>query len=202
MGKSSFFELSGWKAGGGNLPVKAKHEIQDIVFETEVEDYGTSCTEQDPFIMSFGDESFSAYENVTRALADYAESHPDVLLDLHYECEEVNDYHNIRFQGLECEEYDRVVFFPPFVKLTFNGDDNPLPVIEFNFEAIDDEPAASILVLLDRCPDKDKLAALEDSISSYIDSVPAYGYEQLIHDVLSADGIGHWILKPTHTFNI
>jgi hypothetical protein len=125
-----------------------------------------------------------------------------MLLELKYDCDDDNEHQMIRFRGDEVEEHDRFEVFPSFVKLTFNGDNNQLPVIEFNFEAVDDEPAASILVLLDHCSDKDELAELEDSISSYIDSVPAYGYEQLIHDVLSTDGIGHWILKPTHTFNI
>lgn len=202
MGKRTDYDLCGWGPNGRFLSAFEKEEIQDIVFDEGVDDYGCNHGATDPEIMSFGSEYFGAYDDVRKALSSYAIRNPEMLLELEYTCEDDHVHQLIRFKGDEVEEHDRFEAYPPFVKLTFNGDDNPLPVIEFNYEAVDDEPAASILVLLDHYPDKDELSTLEDSISSYIDSVPAYGYEQMIHDVLSADGIGHWILKPTHTFNI
>lgn len=202
MGKRTDYDLRGWGPNGRFLSAFEKEEIQDLVFDEGMDDYGCSSRDNEPEIMSFGSEYYGAYEDVQKALSDYAHRNPEVLLELKYDCDDDDEHQLIRFKGDEVEEHNRFETFPSFVKLTSNGDSNPLPVIEFNFEAVDDEPAASILVLLDHCPDKDTLAALEDSISSYIDSIPAYGYEQLIHDVLWVDGIGHWILKPTHTFNI
>ena len=84
--------------------------------------------------------------------------------------------------------------------MTLPNEDRPLPVLEFHYDSIDGSPDTSILVLLTCFPSADKLNELEDSISSYIENVPSWGFEQLIHDVLSSENIGHWIITPMHTF--
>lgn len=202
MGLASSFELHGWKANGDGLPVAVKHEIQDVMFATDVDDYGTDCNDEDSFIMNCGSEYYGAYDSAYQALSAYAKEHDGVLIEMYYDCEEENDYHCIRFRGTETEEYDRVSAYPPFTRLSIPSEGNPLPVLGFHFASIDGSPDTSILVLLDRQLSEDVLARLEDSISAYIDSVPAWKFEQLIHDVLSAENIGHWILTPTHTFHI
>ena len=202
MGQSSSFELHGWKKDGTGLPVSMKHEIQDVMFSTDVDDYGTECNDKDSFIMNCGSEYFGAYDAANKALSEYAETHEDVLLEMYYDCEEANEYHAIRFHGKDTEEFDRIEVYPPFVRLTLPNEDHSLLVLEFKYASIDGSPETSILVLLTCCPSADKLKEVEDSISSYIESVPAWGFEQLIHDVLSAENIGHWILAPTHTFHI
>ena len=202
MGEYSGFELNGWKADGSGLPVAMKRAVQDAVCEADVEEYGTDCNEQNSFIMSFGSEYFGAYDTVCKALSGFAAAHEDVLLELYYSSDEAGAYSTIRFRGQETEEYSRVEAYPPFVRLTLPGESHPLPVLEFHYDSIDGSPDTSILVLLDTCLPDDRLAALEDSISAYIEGVPAWAFEKLIHDVLSAENIGHWILTPTHTFHI
>lgn len=202
MGQSSRFELHGWKKDGKGLPVSVKHEIQDVMFSTDVDDYGTDCNDEDSFIMNCGSEYFGAYDAACKALSDYTEAHQDVLLEMYYDCEEVNDYHAIRFCGKDTEEFDRIEVYPPFVRLALPNEAQSLPVLEFEFASIDGGPETTILVLLTCLPSSDKLKELEDSISAYIESVPALKFDQLIHDVLSSENIGHWILAPTHTFHI
>ena len=132
--------------------------------------------------MNCGSEYYGAYDSAYQALSAYAKEHDGVLIEMYYECEEENDYHCIRFRGTETEEYDRVSAYPPFTRLSIPSEGNPLPVLGFHFASIDGSPDTSILVLLDRQLSEDVLARLEDSVSAYIDSVPAWKFEQLIHD--------------------
>lgn len=202
MGQSSSFELHGWRANGEGLPVSVKEEIQDVMFSTEVDDYGTNCNEKDSFIMNCGSEYYGAYDSAFKALSAYAQDHEDAVIEMYYDCEEANEYRCVRFRGIETEEYDRVSVYPPFARLVIPNESHPMPVLEFHFESIEGSPDASILVLLDKHLASPEIEKLEDSISSYIEGVPAWKYEQLVHDVLSAENIGHWILTPTHTFHI
>ena len=202
MGKRTDYDLSGWGPNGRFLSAFEKEEIQDLLFDEGVDDYGCSHSANEPEIMSFGSESFGAYDDVRKALSGYARRNPEMLLELEYSCEDDNEHQLIRLKGDEIEEHDRIETYPPFTRLTLPDEANLLPVLRFHYDSIDGSPETSILVLLTCCPSADKLKELEDSISSYIESVPAWGFEQLIHDVLSAENIGHWILAPTHTFHI
>ena len=202
MGQSSSFELHGWRANGDGLPVSVKEEIQDVMFSTDVDDYSSVCNDKDSFIMNCGSEYYGAYDSAFKALSAYAQEHDDAVIEMYYDCEEENDYRCVRFKGVETEEYDRVSVYPPFAKLVIPNENHPLPLLKFNFKSIKDSQEAAFLVLLNRWPSTDMIGTLEDSISSYMENMPTSSCEQLIHDVLSAEGIGHWILSPTHTFNI
>lgn len=202
MGKRTDYDLNGWGPSGRFLSAFEKEEIQDLVFDEGVDDYGCSHSDNEPEIMSFGSESFNAYDDVRKALSGYARRNPDMLLELEYTCEDDNEHQMIRFKGDAVEEHDRIETYPPFIHLTLPDEANPLPVLEFHFNSIDDSPDSTILVLLESEPTADTIGALEDSISSYTESVPAWRFEQLIHDVLSAADISHWIITPTHTFHI
>ena len=172
------------------------------MFDEGVDDYGCSHSDNEPEIMSFGSDSFNAYDDVRKALSGYARRNPDMLLELEYTCEDDNEHQLIRFKGDAVEEHDRIETYPPFIHLTLLDEANPLPVLEFHFDSIDGSPDSTILVLLESEPTADTIGMLEDSISSYTESVPAWSFEQLIHDVLSAADISHWIITPTHTFHI
>ena len=201
MGKHTDYDLRGWKPNGGYLSAFEKEEIQDMLFDEGVDDYGCSHKNDEPEIMSFSGESFFTYDNVRKALSGYARSNPTILLELEYACEDDNDHQMIRFRGNEFEEYNRFEAYPAFFRLTLPNETNQLPVLEFHFESTDDRPDSTILVLLESKPTEDMLLELEDSISSYTEK-PAWEYEQMIHDTLAAEGIGHWIIKPVYTFNV
>ena len=64
MGKRTDYELYGWGPNGRFLSAFEKEEIQDLVFDEGVDDYGCSHSDNEPEIMSFGSESFYAYDNV------------------------------------------------------------------------------------------------------------------------------------------
>ncbi|MBQ8962474.1 MAG: hypothetical protein IJV04_06385 [Lachnospiraceae bacterium] len=202
MGKRTDYDLSGWGPNGRFLSAFEKEEIQDLVFDEGVDDYGCNHSAIEPEIMSFGSDYFGAYDDVRKALSGYASRNPEMLLELEYICEDDHVHQMIRFKGNEVEEHDRIEAYPPFSRLVLPNEANPLPVLEFHFDSIDGSPETSILVLLASELPMDVIERLEDSISSFTDNVSAWSFEQLIHDVLSADGIGHWILKPTHTIGI
>ena len=202
MGKRTDYDLSGWGPDGRPLSAFEKEEIQDLVFDEGVDDYGCNHGATEPEIMSFGSDYFGAYDGVRKALSSYASRNPEMLLELEYTCEDDHVHQMIRFKGDEVEEHDRIETYPPFSRLVLPDETNPLPVLEFHFDSIDGSPEASILVLLESELPMDVIERLEDSISSFTDSVPAWSFEHLIHDVLSAEGIGHWILSPMHTFRI
>lgn len=201
MGKYNYFELNAWK-NEKPLPIVEKQEIQDIIFDLGMDDLGSQITDDDPYIMCFSSESFSAYEDVTQALSEYAQAHEDTLLDLLYECEEENDYHRIRFRGTDTEEYDQISVYPPFTRLTHPGDNDELPILVFHFVAMEDMPEARILVLTERWLKEQEIGSLEDSISSYMESTAAVNYEQAVRDVMNATDIGYWLLTPQTTFYI
>ena len=202
MGKRTDYDLRGWGPSGRFLSAFEKEEIQNLVIGEGVDDYGCSGSDDEPEIMSFGSESINAYDDVRKALSGYARLNPDMLLELEYACEEDNDHHLIRFKGDAVEEHDRIETYLPFTHLTLPDATYPLPVLEFHFDSIDGSPDSTILVLLESELTAVTIDALEDSISSYTESVPVWGYEQLVHDVLSAADISHWIITPTHTFHI
>ena len=196
MGFFTSYELRGWGPSGRFLSASEKEEIQDYVFDEGVEDCGCSHSNMDEYIMSFCDTSFHAYDRVRNALADYVSRRPGFLLELDFSSE-AEDHERIRFKGDEVEESDRIELFPPFVILARKNDESPLPVLEFNFA-----PETHILVLIGRHLRPDELEKLEDSIASYCDGILPCNSDQLIHDVLSSEGINHWILKPSHSFAI
>ena len=201
MGKYNYFELNGWQ-NGKPLSASEKEEIQDIIFDLGTEDLGSGIPDDDPQIMCFSSESFSAYDDVTEALSDYAQIHENTLLDLLYECEEENDHHRIRFLGSKKEEYDQISVFPPFTRLTHPGEYDELPVLVFHFVAMEDMPEARILVLTERWLKEQEIGSLEDSISSYMENAAVVDYEQAVRDVMNATDIGYWLLTPQTTFYI
>ena len=202
MGKRTDYELYGRGPNGRFLSAFEKEEIQDLVFDEGVDDYGCNHGATEPDIMSFGSDYFGAYDDVRKALSGYASRNPEMLLELEYTCEDDHVHQLIRFKGDEVEEHDRIETYPPFIHLTLSDEANPLPVLEFHFDSIDGGSETSILVLLESEPSSDTVGELEDSISSYTESVPTWSFEQLIHDVLSAADISHWIITPRHTFHI
>lgn len=201
MGKYNYFELNGWQ-NGKPLPSSAKEAIQDIIFDLNVENLGSNTIDDDPHIMCFSSESFSAYDEVTESLSEYAKTHEDTLLDLLYECPDDEDHHRIRFRGTDTEEYDQISVFPPFTRLTYPGENDELSVLAFHFVEIDGMPEARILVLTERRLKEQEISELEDSISSYMESMAAVDYEQVIRDVMNATEIGYWPLTPQTTFFI
>ena len=137
MGKRTDYELYGWGPNGRFLSAFEKEEIQDLVFDEGVDDYGCNHGATEPDIMSFGSDYFGAYDDVRKALSGYASRNPEVLLELEYTCEDDHVHQLIRFKGDEVEEHDRIEIYPPFIHLTLSDDVNPLPVLEFHFDSID-----------------------------------------------------------------
>lgn len=195
------YDLRGWGPSGRFLSAFEKEEIQDYVLDEGVEDCGCSHSDSDEYIMSFCDTSFHAYDNVRKALSDYASRRPDFLLELDF-ASEAEDHQRIRFRGDDVEELDRMEFYPPFVKLTRKDDDAPLHVLEFNFASTCRDEEKRVLVLLGRRLLLDELKALEDSIASYDGRMENYSPVEMIDDVLNAEHIDHWIVKPLHSFTI
>ena len=74
----------------------------------------------------------------------------------------------------------------------------------FHFYPISsDEVATDILVELTpwSSANSPSYATIEAAISSYIETVPALGFEQLVMDVCSSFGVAK-IIRPEHTFHI
>lgn len=76
-------------------------------------------------------------------------------------------------------------------------------ILEFCFEPIEaDDASAMLLVRVETELNSVVYSTIEDAIASYIESVPAWSFEQLVCDVLRQLGYSFEILKPTHTFHI
>lgn len=58
------------------------------------------------------------------------------------------------------------------------------------------------MVQVGRTLSADELDTLEDSIASYAEAYEDYCIEELIHDVLEAAGVEHWIISPMRTYRI
>ena len=74
----------------------------------------------------------------------------------------------------------------------------------FHFDPISsDEVATDILVELTpwSSANPPSYATIEDAISSYIDTVQAWSFEQIVMDVCSSFGAAK-IIRPEHTFHI
>ncbi len=73
----------------------------------------------------------------------------------------------------------------------------------FNFAPIDDEEEGehdvfALVTLPDALEQRnDAVFRISDSISSYIESVPAWSFEGLVRDVLDASGLEYEIIDPT-----
>ena len=80
MGKRTDYDLRGWGPNGRFLSAFEKEEIQDLLFDEGMDDYGCSSRDNEPEIMSFGSEYYGAYEDVRKALSGYAHRNPEVLL--------------------------------------------------------------------------------------------------------------------------
>ena len=108
MGKRTDYDLRGWGPNGRFLSAFEKEEIQDLVFDEGVDDYGCNHGATEPDIMSFGSDCFGAYDDVRKALSGYASRNPEMLLELEYTCEDDHVHQLIRFKGDEVEEHDRI----------------------------------------------------------------------------------------------
>lgn len=77
-------------------------------------------------------------------------------------------------------------------------------LLEFHFEPIEDEPDnQSVYVLVHGTLSPEELVQMEDSVSSYLDSMDNYGFEGLVEDVMKAQSsVSFRILKPDHIFHI
>ena len=71
-------------------------------------------------------------------------------------------------------------------------DGSPLPA----------ENRQEVIDILGRSLSADELDSLEDSIASYAEAYEDYCIEELIHDVLNAAAIEHWIISPMRTYRI
>ena len=73
----------------------------------------------------------------------------------------------------------------------------------FHFAPIDDEEengydVFALILLPDALEQKnDAVAQISDSISSYIESVPAWTFDGLVRDVLDASGLEYELIDPT-----
>lgn len=77
-------------------------------------------------------------------------------------------------------------------------------LLEFRFDPIEDEPSdQSVYVLIHGRLEPDELTEIEDSISSYLDSMSEYGFEKLVEDVMKAHAsVSFRIISPEYTFHI
>ena len=77
-------------------------------------------------------------------------------------------------------------------------------MLEFHFDPIEDEPDnQSVYVLIHGRLEPEELMEIEDSISSYLESMEEYGFEKLVADVMNGHPSVSWrILRPEHTFHI
>lgn len=77
-------------------------------------------------------------------------------------------------------------------------------LLEFHFDPIEDEPDnQSVYVLVQGKLDPNELSEIEDSISSYLNSMNDYGFEKLVEDVMNAHcAVSYRILQPDHTFHV
>lgn len=204
MGEYTNFRLNGWGSGDRFLSASEKEEIQDFLFDEEVGmyNYGQSHDNSDPWIMDFGGQSYFTYQDVEDAISNYAKRNPDIILELEYDCEDDDEHLRIRFKGDDLEVRNRVEAFFPFSRLTTPDDRRELPALRFHFAPSNGEKDSSVLVLLDSALTDTQTDELEDSIASYIESVPEYDPHQLVRDVLTSANVTYCTVSPKHTFDI
>ena len=77
-------------------------------------------------------------------------------------------------------------------------------LLEFRFEPSEDEPDnQSVYVLVHGKLDPNEVAEIDDSISSYLESMSEYGFEKLVEDVMNAHRtVSYRIIQPDHTFHV
>ena len=109
----------------------------------------------------------------------------------------VVDIVDIPFRGDDPKYYDD----PKPVEAYYRQDKLKLYYLD-ELDSVYYIDVASFGELLESELSSDTVGELEDSISSYTESVPTWSFDQLIHDVLSAAEISHWIITPRHTFHI
>ena len=197
MGKYTNYRLSGLGPGNRYLSASEKENIQDWVSDYGYEVFFCSHSNDEPEIMSFCDTSFFAYERIVEGLKNYASLNPDILLELEYACEDDDCYELTRFKGKETEAVERVEFFPPFAKLSIEGENDQLPLIGLEFEEGD-----SFYVLLQREVSEAELIEIQNNIAATADSVKCCDHKKLIEDLLTAANIGFWTVAPLKVFNV
>lgn len=205
VGAFSSFTLSAWRRDGSDLSGKEIEDLQnyaenmdmmDVMFDKE-SPYSVA-----PYIASFYDESYNAKANAYDALKAYAIMHPDVLLELTCDSDEM-DVHNVtRFLGHEAEEHNRFENYAPFTKLIVQNESDRLPIVGFDFKREDGTLVESVHVLLHTCLDLPTRLEIEDSIASYCEDDGIIDSHKMLHEVLDAAGIEHIILDPYMTIDV
>ena len=77
-------------------------------------------------------------------------------------------------------------------------------LLEFHFDPLEDEPDnQSVYVLVHGKLDPNEVAEIDDSISSYLESMSEYGFEKMVEDVMNAHRtVSYRIIQPDHTFHV
>ena len=77
-------------------------------------------------------------------------------------------------------------------------------LLEFHFDPIEDEPDnQSVYVLVHGKLDPNELAEIEDSISSYLESMSEYGFEKMVENVMKVHRtVSYRIIQPDYTFHV
>ena len=202
MSKLCYFDVSGWLEDGTPLPAENKQEVIDILEELIADDFKQDLDEESAQFMWFSTEYEFAPEEVQEACSKYAEAHPGIILELEFTDHDDEIFQRIRFKGKLCERHDAAYHFMPFEVITIPKENPPLSVIEFECGSYETEDEFSLMVLLGQTLSEDELDTLEDAIASYTEAYEDYCIEELIHDVLNAAGIEHWIISPKRTYRI
>lgn len=76
--------------------------------------------------------------------------------------------------------------------------------LEFRFDPIGDaSDNLSVYVLIHGTPDPVELASIESSAASYLKVVNAYGFEEMVHEVMKEHpALSFRILEPNHIFHV
>lgn len=117
MSRYCCYELRGWEADGNPLSSTTRDEVESLLDELDVDDINTIVPDDSSCIASFTTQTQCAAGNVHDALSAFASSHPNLLLELEFLCQEDDIHSRIRFQNEQSETVDAVVVFPPFQTL-------------------------------------------------------------------------------------
>lgn len=117
MSRYCCYELRGWNEDGMPLPDELKNEIYDMLDDLGAEVYDSEVPDGSPYIDSFSTETQSAAGEVHDALSAFSGSHPGVLLEMEFLCQEESMHSRIRYLNGRQESVDAVITFPPFQQL-------------------------------------------------------------------------------------
>lgn len=117
MSRYCCYELRGWEADGNPLSSTTRDEVESLLDELDVDDVNSIVPNDSPCIASFTTQTQCAAGNVHDALTAFASSHPNLLLELEFLCQEDDIHSRIRFQNDKSETVDAFVSFPPFQAL-------------------------------------------------------------------------------------